>query len=164
MRLKKTLGKIEFYLFFVIVLFCFFVEARSGQFFTGNNIVDLVRSFTIPVMFCIGEMMVLISGDTDVSFPAIASMSMFISCYQFGKTVSNPIIFFIVAMMIGTLIGTFNGLIISYFKFPGLIVTLGTSSICFGVMQGVFHAREYPLPESLLIVGKSKILTAVNSR
>jgi len=164
MRSKKLFGKIEFYISIIIVLFCLLVEFRSRQFFTGNNIVDLIRSFTIPVMFCIGEMMVLISGDTDVSFPAIASMSMFIACFQLGKAIDNPISYFAVAMLIGLLIGTLNGLIISYFRFPGLIVTLGTSSICFGIMQGVFHAREYPLPPSLLNVGQSKIFTAVNSQ
>jgi simple sugar transport system permease protein len=164
MRIKRLFRNIEIYLFFVIILFGFLVEARSGQFFSGNNIVDLIRSFTIPAMFCIGEMMVLISGDTDVSFPAVASMSMFISCYELGKTVNSPIMYFAVAMLIGIVIGAFNGFIISYFKFPGLIVTLGTSSICFGIMQGVFHAREYPLPDSLLRVGKAKILTAANSQ
>lgn len=164
MTMKKMLGKTEFYIAIIIALFCMLVEVRSGQFFTGNNIVDLIRSFTVPIMFCIGEMMVLISGGVDVSFPAIASMSMFISCYKLEGVVSNPLLFFLVAMLIGLAIGALNGFIIAYFKFPSLIVTLATSSICFGIMQGVFHAREYPLAKSLLKVGQSKILTATNAQ
>jgi simple sugar transport system permease protein len=164
MQIKKIFSSIEIYIFFVIVMFCLLVQVRSGQFFTGNNIVDLIRSFTIPVMFCLGEMMILISGDTDVSFPAIASMSMFISCFVLGKVMDDPLLYFSTAMLIGAAIGLVNGFIIAYFKFPGLIVTLGTSSICFGIMQGIFHAREYPLPASLMVIGKSKLFTAVNGQ
>ncbi len=161
--MRKLLKKTEFYLVLIIAAFCIIVEFRSGQFFTGNNIVDLPRSLTIPAMFALGEMMVLISGGVDVSFPAIASLSMFVSCYELSSVVDNPWIFFIAAMLIGLGLGAINGLIIAYFRFPPMIVTLGTSSICFGVLQGVFHAREYPLVDSMIRLGKAKLFTATNA-
>lgn len=159
---KKIFHSTEFYIAIIICIFGLIVQLRSGQFFTGNNLVDLLRSFTIPVMFCIGEMMVIISGGTDVSFPAIASLALFVSCYSFSGIVTNPVIFFLIAMLIGLAAGLVNGIIIARFKFPTLIVTLGTSSICFGIMQGVFKSREYPLPAALLKVGKAKLFTVTN--
>ena len=60
--LKRVTKKTEFYIALILIVFCLLVEVRSGQFFTPNNIVDLLRSMIIPTMFCIGEMMVLISG------------------------------------------------------------------------------------------------------
>lgn len=162
MKMKKVIRSTEFYIGVIIIIFCMAVQIKSGQFFTGNNIIDNIRAFSIPAMFCIGEMFVLISGGTDVSFPGIASLSMYVVCSQFDGKVSNPLVYFLVAMLIGLVIGAINGVIIGYFKFPALIVTLGTSSICFGVMQGVFQSREYPLTESLYRVGQTKLFTVTN--
>ena len=73
-KTKKILHSSEFYVGVIIILFCLLIQARSGQFFTGNNLVDILRSFTIPVMFCMGELMVLISGGVDCSFPAAETL------------------------------------------------------------------------------------------
>ncbi|MDD7267131.1 MAG: ABC transporter permease [Lachnospiraceae bacterium] len=163
MKAKKIVRSTEFYVGVILVLFCVAVQIKSGQFFTGNNLVDNIRAFSIPAMFCIGEMFVLISGGTDVSFPGIASLSMYVVCSQLDGKVTNPLVYFLLAMLIGLTIGAVNGLIIGRFKFPPLIVTLGTSSICFGVMQGVFQSREYPLPESLYRVGQTKVFSVTNA-
>ena len=160
---KRFFSSTEFYITVVLFLLCIAIEMKSGQFFTGNNAVDLVRAFSVPAMFCIGEMFVIITGGVDVSFPAIASMSMFIVCSRMDGVVENPIAFFASAMGIGLLVGLVNGFIIARYRFPALIVTLGTSSICFGIMQGVFKSREYPLTAPLYEMGQMKLFSATNA-
>ncbi len=160
-KTRKLLHSNELYIFIIICLFSILVQSRSGLFFTGNNIVDNIRSLCIPAMFCIGEMMILISGGVDVSFPAIASLSMYIACTRF-ETATSPVVFMIVAMLIGLVFGAINGFIIGKFKFNALIVTLGTSSICFGVMRGIFNSIEYPLAPALYRFGESKLFTVTN--
>lgn len=161
-KTKKILHSSELYVGVIIILFCFLIQLKSGQFFTGNNLVDILRSFTIPAMFCVGELMVLISGGVDCSFPAIASLSMFVVCKYLENVTTNPLVFFVVAALIGLIFGLLNGYIIGKYRFPALIVTLGTSSICWGIMQGVFQSREYPLCPALLAVGKAKLFTVTN--
>ncbi len=163
MTAKRALKSTEFYVALVLLFLCMAVEVKSGQFFTGNNLVDLIRAFSIPAMFCIGEMFVIITGGVDVSFPAIASMAMFIVCSRMENVATNPLEFFLVAMLIGLAIGLVNGYIIARFRFPALIVTLGTSSICFGIMQGVFKSREYPLCQPLYELGQAKLFSVTNS-
>ena len=163
MNWKRVFKSTEFYVAVVLLLLCMAVQINSGQFFTGNNLVDITRAFSIPAMFCIGEMFVIITGGVDVSFPAIASMSMFIVCSEMESVTSNPLAFFVVAMLIGLAIGLINGFIIAKFRFPALIVTLGTSSICFGIMQGVFKSREYPLCAPLYELGQTKLFSVTNS-
>ena len=163
MNWKRVFKSTEFYVAVVLLLLCMAVQIKSGQFFTGNNLVDITRAFSIPAMFCIGEMFVIITGGVDVSFPAIASMSMFIVCSEMESVTSNPLAFFVVAMLIGLAIGLINGFIIAKFRFPALIVTLGTSSICFGIMQGVFKSREYPLCAPLYELGQTKLFSVTNS-
>ena len=163
MNWKRVFKSTEFYVAVVLLLLCMAVQIKSGQFFTGNNLVDITRAFSIPAMFCIGEMFVIITGGVDVSFPAIASMSMFIVCSEMEHMTSSPLVFFVVAMLIGLAIGLINGFIIAKFRFPALIVTLGTSSICFGIMQGVFKSREYPLCAPLYELGQTKLFSVTNS-
>ena len=163
MNWKRVFKSTEFYVAVVLLLLCMAVQIKSGQFFTGNNLVDITRAFSIPAMFCIGEMFVIITGGVDVSFPAIASMSMFIVCSEMEHMTPNPLVFFVVAMLIGLAIGLINGFIIAKFRFPALIVTLGTSSICFGIMQGVFKSREYPLCAPLYELGQTKLFSVTNS-
>ncbi|MDU2064839.1 MAG: ABC transporter permease [Sporomusaceae bacterium] len=162
MNLQKTVRSTEFYVALIILLLCMVIQMKSGQFFTGNNLVDIVRAFSVPAMFCIGEMFVIITGGVDVSFPAIASLSMFVVCSQLEDVFTNPLAYFLVAMLIGLIVGILNGVIIARFKFPALIVTLATSSICFGIMQGVFKSREYPLCEPLKELGEMNLFSVTN--
>lgn len=164
MNLKKITKKTEFYIAVIILVFCILVQLRSGQFFTNNNIVDLLRSMTIPMMFCVGEMMVLISGGVDCSFPAIASLSMYFVCTRMDGMFGNPLPYFLVAILLGLMMGALNGFIVAKFKFPAMIVTLGTSSLFLGIMQGILGSSEYPLTSALNALGTTKILTATNAQ
>lgn len=47
LKMKDILKQTEFYVFCIIVAFAFIIQVRSGQFFTSNNLMDLVRSMII---------------------------------------------------------------------------------------------------------------------
>ncbi len=160
--LKRLTKRTEFYVALILVAFCLLVQARSGQFFTANNIVDMLRSMTIPAMFCVGELMVLLSGGVDCSFPAIASLSMYFVCTRMDGMFSSCIPYFVVATLLGLCMGAVNGFIVAKFKFPAMIVTLGTSSLYLGIMQGILGSSEYPLTEALYNLGKVKVFTGTN--
>lgn len=163
MKWQRAMKSTEFYVGIIILLLSMVIQFKSGQFFSGNNLVDLARALCVPAMFCIGEMFVLITRGVDISFPAIASLSMYVVCAPMGKMLHDPISFFAVAMLIGLAIGLINGLVIAYYKFNSLIVTLATSSVCFGIMQGVFNSREYPLAGPLYKFGQLKLFTVANA-
>ena len=79
MNLKKSLrkltGRSEFYITLVFLALCLLIEVRSHQFFTPNNIVDILSALVVSGIFAIGEFMVIVSGGFDVSFPALASLT-----------------------------------------------------------------------------------------
>ena len=108
--------------------------------------------------------MVLISGGVDCSFPAIASLAMYFVCTKLDGAFENPIPYFIVATLLGLLMGALNGFIVAKYKFPAMIVTLGTSSIFIGIMQGLLGSSEYPLTYALYSLGGKKIYTGVNAQ
>lgn len=165
-RMKKLMASNEPYIFLIIVILGIVVQIRSGQFFTGNNIVDLLSALIVPGMFAIAEFMVLISGGIDVSFPALASLS----AYMTTKILldrgyeGNVLVPFLLAILIGAVFGAVNGFFIGYLNLNALIVTLGTSSIFQGIMQGTLRATQLAvIPAGMKDFGTTPLLVASNT-
>lgn len=62
MNMKKLLKRNEFYVILIIVVLSLLIQMKSGQFFTANNIVDLVRSLIVPGMMAAGLFMLSLPG------------------------------------------------------------------------------------------------------
>jgi len=166
---KTTIQKIsrrnEPYVFLVLLALCILIEIRSGQFFSSNNLVDIASALIVPGLFAIGAFLVIISGGIDVSFPALASLSVYATTkflldinYQGGVWLA-----FVIALSIGALLGAFNGLFIGYFKLPALIVTLGSSSVFKGIMQGALNSKQLTtIPVGMRAFGTSSLFIAKN--
>lgn len=165
MKLKKLTKSTEFYIFITILLLVILVELRSGQFLTGNNLVDITRSMIIPAMFAIGAYVVLVSGGIDVSFPAIAALSMFITVKVFlGTGYDGSVwVIYLVGALIGFLLGAVNAFLIAKFKFQTLIVTLGTTSLFTGILLGPLKAHQISVPDPMHEHGKAKLFSAYNA-
>jgi len=162
---KDLTKRNEFYIFLVIIVMGVLIELRSGQFFTPNNIVDLLSALIVPGMFALGAFMVIVSGGVDVSFPALASLSMYATTrilldvnYQGG--VWLPIL---MSLAFGAILGAFNGVLIATFKLPPMIVTLGTSSVFRGIMQGVLNSKQLAvIPKGMSSFGTAALFVAEN--
>ena len=170
MDLKKTLrkltGRSEFYITLVLIALCLLIQLRSGQFFTSNNIVDLLSALVVPGIFAIGEFMVIVSGGFDVSFPALASLS----CFAVTKLLLDVNweggiwLRILLIVLCGALLGAFNGLFIGYFQLPAMIVTLGSSSVFKGFMQGTLASKQLAvIPQCMKEFGTSALFIAKNS-
>lgn len=163
-----SLGRItkrsEPYVLAAIVVLSLLIQVRSGQFFSGNNLVDLVRSLIVPALFSVGCMMVIVSGGIDVSFPAIASLAMFVTdkILLASNYSGNVILAYAISAGLGLLMGALNGLLISYLRLPTLVVTLGTSSLYSGLMYGAFAASASDVPPAISRHGKEILFTATN--
>lgn len=164
--LKRLVRRTEPYIAGAILLLCALIQARSGQFFTGNNLVDLTRSMIVPALFAVGAQMVIISGGIDVSFPAIASLAMYATTrillpIEYSGSVALP---YAMGATFGLVMGALNGFLIAYFRFPTLVVTLGTSSLFVGIMQGVLSASELPVPPSMSAHGQAFLFSVHNAQ
>ncbi len=164
-KLKKLTGRNELYIFLIILLLAVLIQARSGQFFTRNNLVDIASALIVPGIFAVGAFMVLISGGIDVSFPALASLAAYATTkllltagYEGG--VWLPIL---IALAIGAVLGAFNGLFIGRFNLNAMIITLGASSVFKGFMQGTLNSQQLAtIPAGMKSFGLSALFTATN--
>jgi simple sugar transport system permease protein len=143
---KKVIRKNEFYVLITIIVLCAVIAIvdTSGSFFSLGNAIDTLRSMTTTIIFALAAMMVIITGGIDVSFPAVAAFSM----YTATKILSDakydgPIwIAFVISAGIGLLLGLFNATVISYFRLPAFIATLGTQSLYFSVVTTFVGSKQ----------------------
>lgn len=162
-KIKSMMKQTEFYIFCIIIVFAVIIQIRSGQFFTSNNIMDLVRSMIVPGIYAICALLSFVSTGADVSFPLIAALSAYVAVVLGNRWQLGVIPVFLIAIFVGCLIGCINGFFIVRYRFNSLIVTLGTSSICSGILFGAFEAGRTELPEKLYKVSKLNIITVKNS-
>jgi len=172
-KAKRLTRRTEFYIFIVLVALCIVIHIVSGgNLLVPDKIFTILRAMTVDGIFALCSLVVMISGGFDLSFPAIAAFSYSLSttiCLNAGLCQDNPVIGFIISMAIGTVLGMFNGWIISNFKLNTMLVTLGTQTMFIGLSMGIFGMKEITskLPAGFKALGTAKITsytTTIGSR
>ncbi len=164
-KIKQLTHQTEFYIFLVIVALACIVQARSGQFFTGNNIVSLLNAMIVPALFSIGTFMIIVSGGIDVSFPAVAALTSYVVTVVLNSAeYTGPVIVpFLFAGALGLVCGAINAVFIAKMKLPAFVATLGTQSVFRGILQGALNAQQInKLPASMKAFGKSTLYVSTN--
>lgn len=165
--LKKLLQRTETYVFLIILALTFLIQIRSGQFYTPNNIADLMSAMIVPGIFAVGAFLILLSGGIDVSFPALASLSAYATTkillmQNYQGSIWLPLL---IAIIIGAVLGAFNGFFIGYMNLPALIVTLGSASVFKGIMQGTLNSKQLTIiPVGMKEFGTTALFTATNAQ
>jgi ribose transport system permease protein len=111
-----------------LVIMCVVFASLSDVFMTNRNLVNILQQSSINACIAIGMTLVIISGGIDLSVGPIAALSAILSATML--VAGYPIALCIaVALMVGSLCGALNGVLIAYFGLQPFIVTLGTLSI-----------------------------------
>ena len=161
-KLKMALTSTPMILIYVMVIFCVVAAIRQPSFLSPATLINLARASIFTMCFAMCEMVVIISGGIDVSFPAVGCVAMYVPMYlnYNGIGPDNVFFFFGVAMLIGLIFGVINGILVSYLKLPPLIATLATSSVASGGLIMFLGTREFTsLPESLEALYATNLLT-----
>ena len=111
-------------LFFILFTFATFI---SPAFLDFNNIQNIIRTVMVLGIISFGITMVMIVGEIDLSVGSIAAFS----CAFGGMFVdsNSSLLVIMLTLFAGTFCGFLNGLGVTFFKVPSLIMTLGTMAI-----------------------------------
>ena len=96
------------------------------------NILNLLRSMAKYLLVGVGQGVILITGNIDLSIGSVVAMSAMISATLMSKGVSI-VVAIAVAMAACLLVGALNGILVGKFKLPPFIATLGTMFCARGV-------------------------------
>ncbi|WP_040049174.1 ABC transporter permease [Caballeronia concitans] len=120
----------------LIVVTCLIVGSLNPRFFQFATLFDMLHSATTVSLFAMGTLVVLASGGIDVSFTAIAALTMYsITKAVFAWWPECPFVFILLAGAVGgVLLGIVNGTLVHRLKAPSLIVTIGTQYLFRGLL------------------------------
>jgi rhamnose transport system permease protein len=131
-------------------------------FLSAANIQQILAGSAIIALLAIGETIVIITRNVDLSIGSILGISAYATgvLYVHHPGVALPLVF-LVALAIGAACGVVNGLIVTAARVPSLVVTLGTLYIIRGIdgaWAGGNQVNASMLPESFNKIGYATVL------
>ena len=107
------------------VLLVIYFQSRATAFLSPGNVANLAGYAATTAIIAAGQVMVLISGEVDLSVGQVYALSPFVMYY--AQQAGVPIVLAIVIGLIpAAIIGLINGLISVVLEIPSFIATLGT--------------------------------------
>ncbi len=114
----------------LIIIYCAFGLINSTV-FTGQNIMNLLRSMSKYLLIGIAQSFVLITGNIDLSIGSMAGMSAMIAATLMTMGMS-PFTAILITLISCLIVGVVNGFLVGKFKLPPFIATLGTMFVTRG--------------------------------
>ena len=141
--MKGLLLRREAGIFVMIVLFCLAVGLYKPQFLTLNSLRIILLLTPLIMIGAMGQMLVIVARHVDLSIGSILGLSAMLTglMFKFAPEIWWPL-GFVVAIGTGTLLGLFNGFLVTFFKLPAIIVTLGTLNLYRGLTYIVSDAKQ----------------------
>jgi rhamnose transport system permease protein len=135
---------------------------HNSNFLSETSIQNLLSSAAIIALLCIGETIVIITRNVDLSIGSTLGISAYATgvLYQHHPHI-NLVPVFLVALSIGVACGVVNGLIVTVARVPSLVVTLGTLYIIRGIdgaWAGGNQVNASMLPDEFNKIGYGTIL------
>ena len=136
----KNFNRLLIVLFFVFILSSIL---KPGLFLRGSNFVSMARQIPEFGIMAIGISFTMLTGGIDLSTVYAANLSSIIAAklmLNLSANVTSPhtmasiiLLSICVALLVGSLCGVLNGLLISKIGIPAILATLGTQQLFWGI-------------------------------
>lgn len=123
-----------------IILYIAFGLINSAV-FSGQNIMNLLRSMSKYLLIGIAQSFILITGNIDLSIGSMVGMSAMISATMMAKAF-HPVVAILIALVSCLAVGLVNGFLVGKFRLPPFIATLGTMFVARGIAYMVNGNRN----------------------
>lgn len=135
----------------LLIAICAAVAIANPAFLQPSTLIDIGRASVVTGLFALGVFVVLAAGGIDVSFTAIAALTMYsITLLALNHFPEMPIfVVFVIAVLGGAALGALNGFLVYTLRVPSLIVTIGTQYLFRGGLLafiGTTWIMELPGP------------------
>ena len=141
--LRSILARRETGIAVMIVLFTIAVSLYKPQFFSLNSLRVILLLTPLVMIAAMGQMLVLVARHVDLSMGSMLGLSAMVTGMMFRDMPYIPWpLGFVVAIGIGTMLGLINGALVTLFRLPSIIVTLGTLNLYRGLTFIVSNARQ----------------------
>ena len=129
MRLSQLLRIREMGIFLAAVaIFALLAILRPNTFLTEFNLLNVVRSFALVGIVAVGMTYLFIAGEIDLSVGSGYAFLSVLAAYLIVRQGWDWIPAALATLVVGGLLGAFNGVVTTVFRIPSFIVTLGMLS------------------------------------
>ncbi|RKN10472.1 ABC transporter permease [Streptomyces radicis] len=157
LRARRELGVL-----LALALLVAFTAADNSRFLSSQSIRDVLLSASILVVLAVGQTVVVVTRNIDLSVGSVLGLTAFATGKLFVAAPGTPLVVAVLAGVgLGALCGALNGALIAAARVPALVITLGTLY----VLRGVDHSwasgeqiNAADLPRSFLDFGTATVL------
>jgi rhamnose transport system permease protein len=161
-RLTERVFRIrEFGIIAVLLVFVAITTSIQPSFLNQQNLQFLLINTTVYALLALGETMVVVSRNVDLSIGSVLGLSAYVSASMFGHHPGIPILLvFLIGLGIGLACGMANGLMVAVGRVPSLVVTLATLYIIRGIdilIVGGNEVTAQTLPNSFTNIPRATL-------
>ena len=117
----------ELGLLVVLILIIIIVGIQVPRFLSIDNLEQILLSVAIIAIIAVGETLVVLTRNVDLSVGSIVGVTAFVTAYFFKQIPGANLLFgILLGCALGLVLGIVNGLIVSLGRVPAIVATLGT--------------------------------------
>lgn len=159
MEFLKKVTKLREFMIFIIVLAVFVIMSFASPYFLSTaNLLALLLSLSLTAIIAVGMTNLMVSGGFDMSVGSIVAFTGAASAWfmQNGIPVYLAVLF---GLVIGALIGLFNGIIVAKIGINPFVTTLASLSLFRGLTLIITQGQNISgLSKSFMAIGQKDFL------
>ncbi len=130
-------------------------------FFTSSNLINIAQGGAALGMVVVAESLILLTGKFDISLQGTYGLAALLGAWLIAPRASeglglelNPWLGILIVLLVGLIVGTFNGFLVIKANFNAFIFTLAMSILLTGLQLGWLGGKTvYHLPEVFIYLG-----------
>jgi simple sugar transport system permease protein len=145
---------------FTVLIFVIFCLLRPGAFLSPDNLDSMAYQFPEFAILALAMHPTMLTGGIDLSVVSVANLCGILAAFIMR---SGPPQFMLaaaaVALLVGTLCGIFNGILVAAFRLPAIVATLGTLQLFAGISIILTKGSSITgIPSTYANVGNGSVL------
>ncbi len=142
----------------ILVIMVIIASLSSQYFLDSYNVQSLIRDLAYIGMIGIGQSLLLLIGELDLSVGKIASLCGILSGIMMVNYGFNPYLSLILALFLGLFFGFINGQLITKLRLNAMVATIGMQGVYGGINLVLTKGKAITgIPEKIYILGKGVI-------
>lgn len=163
MEKKKTVNlSLKQYgmVFAMLIIFIIFYALTGGTNATPMNMNNLIMQNSYVIILATGMLLCVLTGNVDLGVGSYVALCGAVAAKLIVEQNMNIPFAFLIAILVGTAFGAFNGFFIAYLNIPPFVVTLAGMLIGRGLTYTLLENKTVgPLPDAYVKVGADFLFT-----
>ncbi|HEY6407565.1 MAG TPA: ABC transporter permease [Ktedonobacteraceae bacterium] len=164
-RLFRLVNRVrELGLLVVLLLIILIVGIQAPRFLSIDNFEQILLSVAILAIVAVGETLVVLTRNVDLSVGSMVGLTAFVTAYFFKQLPGiNLLLGILLGCVLGLVLGMVNGMIVSFGRVPAIVATLGTLYVYRGLVfivasNTTSQINASDVPASYLALATTQIL------